>query len=349
MDRVIRRWLAKAPVLLTAYLAWVNRGRRRGRGGLSAALGLFVAWVSAVSIYVHAERAAALSTLSWLDRHDLSWATICAMAAAALVSRRRALNQMAASHSWTAALPVGPSTAKWQAILVDSVPARGLACLLASTFGTLSLIGLVDAGIPAPMITWAATTGGVVLGAGIGCLLPAARQEEMYEGSRYVPHRRRVKAPVPTGSLSALGSWPVRQMFAGARPKTVTRAIMPVLLLVPLGSAAADAMVAIGLLAAMGALVLLVAAAISVSAKASRWLKPLPIGRGLLARRTLTSALACMFCAAALASWLISVLGSPVARGIAIGVLALAAGLIAAVTGSLLAMHATNEGGNGRL
>ena len=63
MDRVIRRWLAKAPVLLTAYLAWVNRGRRRGRGGLSAALGLFVAWVSAVSIYVHAERAAALEAL----------------------------------------------------------------------------------------------------------------------------------------------------------------------------------------------------------------------------------------------------------------------------------------------
>lgn len=348
MNRVIRRWLAKAPVLLTAYLVLVNRGRRRGRRGLSAAIALSIAWMAAVSICVRADRATAISTLAWLRRHDLFWAAISAIVAGLLVSRRRALNQIAASRSWTAALPVAHSTFKWQAIAVASVPALVFACILAAMFGSLSLISLFDAGIAAPMITWAATTGGVVLGAGLSYLLPSARQEEIYESSRYVPHRRRAETPIPIGSLSALGTWPVRQMLGSARPKTISRAMIPILLSVPLGSTAADVMLAIGLLTAIGALVLLIAAAISVSAKAFRWLKPLPIGSGLLARRTLPPSLAFMFCATAIESWLIWVLGSPVVRCIAIGVLTLAASTIAAVAGSLFAMYATNKGTSDR-
>ena len=349
MNRVIRRWLAKVPVLLTAYLVWVNRGRRRGRSGLSAALALSVAWMAAVSIYVHADRAAAISTLAWLHRHDLFWATISAIVAAVLVSRRRALNQIAASRSWTAALPVERSTVKWQAIVVDSVPALVLACVLAAMFGSLSLIALFDASIPAPIVTWAATTGGIVLGAGLSCLLPSARQEEIYESSRYVPHRRRAGTAIPTGSLSALGSWPVRQMFGSARPKTIARALIPVLLSVPLGSSATDAMLGIGLLTVIGALVLLVSAAISVSTRASRWLKPLPIGSGLLARRTLIPALAFMLCATVIEAWLMWVLGSPVPRCIAIGVLTLVASMTFAVAGSLFAIYATDKGNRDRL
>jgi hypothetical protein len=349
MDRLARRWLAKTPELLTAYLVWGNRGRRGGRRALSAALALFIAWMAAVSIYLHADRPAAISMLAWLHRHDLFWATVSAIVAGVLVSRRRALNQIAASRSWTAALPIQRSTAKWQAIAVESVPALVFGCVLAATFGSLSLIALFDAGIPAPIVTWAATTGGVMLGAGLSYLLPSARQEEIYEGSRYVPHRRRAETPIPTGSLSALGSWPVRQMFASARPKTIARAMIPILLSVPLGSTAADTMLAIGLLTAVGAIVLLVAAVISVSAKASRWLKPLPLGSGLLARRTLIPALAFMFCATAIESWLIWVLGSAVGRCIATGVLTLVAGMIAAVTGSLFAIYASNNGSNDRL
>ena len=187
-----------------------------------------------------------------------------------------------------------------------------------------------------------------MLGAGLSYLLPSARQEEIYESPRHVPHRRRAETPIPRGSLSALGSWPLRQMFASARPKTIARAMIPILLSVPLGSTAADAMLAIGLLTAIGALVLLVAAAISVSARASRWLKPLPLGRGLLARTTLIPPLAFMFCTTAIGSWLIWVLGSPVARCIATGVLTLSASAIVAVTGSVLAIYASNKGDNER-
>ena len=123
MDRVIRQWLAKTPVLLTAYLALGNRCRRRGRREISTALALSIAWMAAVWIYVHTHRAAAVSTIAWLHRHDLFWATISAIVAGALVSRRRALLQIAASRSWIAALPVERSTAKWQTIVVESVPA----------------------------------------------------------------------------------------------------------------------------------------------------------------------------------------------------------------------------------
>jgi hypothetical protein len=224
-----------------------------------------------------------------------------------------------------------------------------LACFLAALFGSLSLIALVDASIPAPIITWATTTGGVVLGIGLSYLLPSAKQEEIYESSRYVPHRRRGEASNPIGSLSALGFWPVRQMFGSARPKTIARAMIPILLSVPLGSTAADAMLTIGLLTAIGALVLLVAATISVSAKASRWLKPLPLGSGLLARRTLIPALAFMFCVTAIESWLIWVLGSPVARCIATAVLTLVASMIFTVAGSLFAIYPSNRGNSDRL
>jgi hypothetical protein len=340
LTQVTRRWLAKTPVLLTAYLVLGNRWRRRGRMVLCAALALSITWMAAVSLYVHADRAAAVSTIASLHRHDLLWATICAIAAGVLVSRRRTLRLAAAPRSWTAALPVERSTAKWQAIVVESVPALVLGCCLAAVFGSLSLIGLVTGSITAPIITWAATTGGVVLGAGLSYLLPSARQEEIYEGSRYVPHRRRAETPIPTGSLSALGSWPVRHMFASARPKTVARAMMPILLCVPLGSTAADAMLAIGLLTAIGILVLLVAAAISVSAKASRWLKPLPLGSSLLARMTLIPALSLVFCVAAIESWLMWVLGWPVARCIAIGIATAVASISLVVSGSLVAIHA---------
>jgi hypothetical protein len=116
---------------------------------------------------VHTHRAAAVSTIAWLHRHDLFWATISAIVAGALVSRRRALLQVAASRSWIAALPVERSTDKWQAIVVESVPALVLGCGLAALFGSLSLIALVDGGITAPIITWAATTGGVLRSAGV--------------------------------------------------------------------------------------------------------------------------------------------------------------------------------------
>lgn len=349
MDVMIRRWLSKTPVLLTAYLVWRNRARARRGIDLFAALALFIAWVAAASVYVRTDAAAAVSTLAWLHQHALFWSTVLVIVSAVLVSRRRALTRSEAPRAWTTALPIAQSAARWQAIAGDSLPAIWLAAILAATFGGFSLAAAFGGGTTAPIITWAATTGDVVLGAALGYLLRPATKDEIYEASRYVPHRRRAETPIPTGSLAALGSWPVRQLFASARPKSLARVTVPLLLAVPMGSQAADVMVTMGLLTALGAVFALVAAVISVSASASRWLKPLPLDSLLLARRTLGPALGSMLVAAAFETWLIWVLGSSVSRSVAEGILTLAAGVILAVVGCLVAVRAPGEGAHGKL
>jgi hypothetical protein len=352
MDRLIRRRLAKTPLLLSGYLARANRGRRlSGRrslpSGLSAALVVSVVWMAAVAEYIHTARTTAISTLAWLHRHDLLWTAISLIAAGVLVARRRALNRIAASRSWTAALPIEPSTERWQALVVNCAPALILMSVLVALFGGVCLGTLVEAGVQAPLITWAVMTGGVALGAALGHWLPPPRQEAEYEGSRYVPHRRRAETPIPTASLSALGSWPVRQMFANARPKTLARAMIPALLAVPMGSTAADAMIGIAWLAAIGALALLMGAAISVTAKAARWLKPLPLQSGVLTRKILARTLAFMLCATAFESWLMWLLGSSVARCITLGSLTMVISATFAISGSLLAIRASNKSTHG--
>jgi hypothetical protein len=216
MDRVIRRWLAQAPQLLTAYLVWINLGGVVSARACTLGLTLFIAWTPAALLYFQADGAAALATLAWLQRHTLFLGGISAFAAAILVSRRRALNTVAASRSWTAALPTKRSTAHWQGIVIESSPALTLVGILAAAFGSLSVIVRFHADTPAPISAWGAMTGGVVLGMALSYLVPAPKEVELYEGSRYVPRRRRAATPVPTGSLSALGIWPVRQMFARA-------------------------------------------------------------------------------------------------------------------------------------
>lgn len=327
-------------MLLTAFFVWGNRGPAERRWTLTAASALLVGWVAAVLIALHADRAAALSTLQWARRQTLSAAVIGAIVTAMWVSRRRTLNRMSASRAWTAALPAERSTLKWQSLLVEAVPVLALVGVLAVVFGSLSLIAVVDGGVPAPLLPWLATTGGVVLGALLGYFMPAGRQEDSYEGSRYVPHRHRAQSAIPTASLSGLGSWPVRRMFASARPKTVRLVLVPMLLSMPMGATAADAMLAIGTLGAIGAVILLTAAAISVSAAASRWLKPLPLEASLLARSTLIPVLASMLIATSIESWLCWVLGVSVARCVAVGALTLLVGMVLAVAGSILAIRA---------
>jgi hypothetical protein len=210
----------------------------------------------------------------------------------------------------------------------------------------LSVSSLFDSDMPAPLSAWGAMTGGVMLGTALSYWMPAPKEEELYEGSRYVPHRRRAQTPIPTGSLSALGSWPVRQMFANARPKAVARACLPIIVLMPMGSTADVAMIVMGLFVAAGALVLSATSVISVSAKAARWLGPLPLDSGLLARRLLMRTLVAMLCATVIGSWLLWVMGTPVNRCITGGSLALIGSSLLAIGGSLFAI--VRNHGSGR-
>jgi len=326
MNRVIRRRLTKAPRLLTAYLVSRNGGPSAARLYLLAALALPMSLIAIVSRYPQI-----------LHRHALLLAGLAAFVACVLVARRRSLKRTQASRSWIAALPVQPSIARWETLLIEMAPALAMAGALVLAFAIASVW------VASAIFTGLEMTGGVVLGTLVSYCVPAPKVVDLPPGSRYVPHRRVAKVPVPRGSLSALGAWPVRQMFASARPKAVARATLPILLIMPLGTTADSAMLVLALLAVIGALMLLVSSVITVGAWAARWVQPLPLSDGLLSRQLLAAALAVMLCAAAVAVWLLWVMGTPVAQSVKIGALTAAASSLIAVAGSRMAILRTRK------
>jgi hypothetical protein len=119
---------------------------------------------------------------------------------------------------------------------------------------------------------------------------------------------------------------------------------MPILLLMPLGSTADSAMVAVAIFAVSGAVVLLLLSTISVSKESCRWLLPLPLRSALLARALLVPALAFIIFATSMDAWLLWVSGVQIAQSVTIGALILTVSSAAAVGGSLLAIYRVTIG-----
>jgi hypothetical protein len=341
-----RHWLRNAPRLMAGYLVWVNRGRGKAQRNLLLVTGLIIVWVVTVAFIFSTEQEAAASALAWMYRHRLFLAGTAACVTGALVSRRRALTRTESARSWLAALPVRRTIARWEALAIETAPALGAICIASATFGTAWAMVIFAAGISPTELasTWFAITAGIVVGALISCLVPVPKATELPPGSRYVPQRRVLGAGSPVPSLSALGRWPVRQMFASARPKAVTRAVIPILLLMPLGSTADAAMLVIAMFAVLGAVLLLVSAIIRVSKASSRWLQPLPLRPAVLARHLLSRPLAVIVLAALILAWLLWVMGAPAAQSLRRGVLLMVLSSFVAVVGSFAAMYRTNKG-----
>jgi len=331
---------------MAGYLVWVNRGRGNVQRHLLLAFGLIIVWAVIAALLFSTEQTAAASALGWMHRHQLFLAGLAACLAVALVSRRRALKRSEAVRSWLATLPVRPSVARWEAMAIETAPALGAIGILSAAFGTAGLVVLFTASIaPSELAsTWIAITAGVVVGTSVSYLVPMPKATELPPGSRYVPHRRVVGAASPVPSLSALGRWPVRQMFASARPKTVARAVMPILCLIPLGSSADAAMLVIALFAVLGAVTLLVAATISVSGASCRWLQPSPLKVAVLARALLVRPLAVILGAAPVAAWLFWVMGVAAGQSVMRGALLMMLGSCVAAGGSLGVIHKTTKG-----
>jgi hypothetical protein len=321
----------------------LNRGRGKAWRCLWFGLGLSIAWAVMMALCFSSRHDASAATLAWLYRHRLFLGGVSAFAAAVLTARHRALTRAAAARSWLAALPVHPATARWETVVIETAPA--VAAIGAST-AAFAVAWVFAAGISDIELaaTCVAINTGAVVGALLSYLAPAPKLIDLPPGSRYVPHRRRVGVSSPVPSLSALGRWPVRQMFASARPKAVARAVVPVLLLMPLGSSADTAMLVIAAFATLGAILLLVAATISVSSACSRWLQPLPLNRAILARSLLIRPLAVIFGATSVAAWLWWVMGVAPGRAAARGAVLMMLSSVIAVAGSLGAIYRTTKG-----
>jgi hypothetical protein len=313
-----------------AYLVAMNGVRTRSsrnRWGLIGLCGICAVVVGVLLI----PRVAFISATMWTYRHRILLAGVGALGSAASVSRRRASKRPEAARSWLAALPVRAAIARWEAVAIETAPVIGAIGILAATFAMASSTGSGG--------SWLAITGGIALGTLVGYAVPLPKPEDLPPGSRYVPHRRVREAQAPRPTLAALGHWPVREMFARARPKVVSRAIVPILLAMPLGSTADVAMLVIGIAAVAGAMVLLVMASVSVSKASYRWLRPLPLSGTILARYLLTRSLLLISSGGLLSAWLLWVMGRTVDESLKVGILLAVLGSVITVGGCLNGMY----------
>jgi hypothetical protein len=318
------RLLAERLIRLNRSAAAKTRRRILAAAGYGAALALL--W---------AEREWFAQAIDWLNLHSLICGGLAAMASAVQVARRRALTRVQFARSWLAAVPI-PASARWEALWIESFPATaaliallimGLSCALVFALSHASHGGTV-------LAVWGTLSIGVAVGAAAGHALPAPKPADLPPGSRYVPHQKSRRAAKIRPSLSALGAWPVRQMFAWAQPKVVARTTVPIMVMLPLGTTADRAMSVLAVAAVSGALVLLCVAVVSISRHIWRWTAPLPLRTDSAMRAMLLPTLGVMIGASSLESLLLltfDVSYRPAA----------AAGLATAVIGCLAALIGT--------
>ena len=263
-----------APRLNAAGLIRRNRRAQVTRTGFMIAVVLAVALLA---MFIVARRTLG-DSLSWLRLHGVLCAGLAACLSAVAVAQRRTLKRAEFARSWLAAVPVKPVVARWEAFLIETLPASAaVAALFLAAVLAVPVLAFRRAGIEALGVVWAYVSGGIALGLGISFLIPRPKPIDLPPGSRYVPKARVHRAAAIRPSLSALGLWPIRQMFAWLQPKLVARAIIPILVMMPLGTTADDAMIVIALFGLCGAMSLLWSAAMAVSGAARRWLAPLPV------------------------------------------------------------------------
>lgn len=279
--------------------------------------------------------------LFWLQTHCLSIGAALGIAFAVLIHERRQRSRAAAGRSWLAALPVSRRVARTERVLLESAPAVSMLILMAVCGVTACAIARARAlpypSTPSPALILLA---GASLGIVFGHVLPLPRPEELPPGSRYVPRARRARAAALTPSLRPLGAWPIRRLFASARPRTVARITVPILLMVPMGTLAYGAMLIIGIAALAVAVATLALASVAVARDSRRWLAPLPLGNASLLRHVLPGPLAGMLLSATLLAWLLWVGGVSAARAARLGAGLLAGSAAVAVGGSVLALRA---------
>jgi hypothetical protein len=297
-----------APRLAAARLILVNRRTRAG-----VTLSSIVLLTLAVLASLFWLEATVTPPLNWLRSHGVLCAGAAAIASAILVARRRALKRAEFARSWLAAVPVGASTARLEALLIETLPAIAAMGLLTIASVSYALVLLIAsrAGIVALFAVWAYFSGGIALGVIGSFLIPQPKAVDLPPGSRYVPHPKLRRAAKIRPSLSALGSWPIRQAFAWAQPKIVSRAIIPILVMMPLGTMADTAMVEVGICGIIGVLLLVWLGVMSASRLARRWLAPLPVRSGEVIRAFLLPVCAVIFAASAIEALLLLVLNVP--------------------------------------
>jgi hypothetical protein len=288
-------------------------------GGLLAILAVFMA-----------ERRLVSDSVQWLRLHRLFCGGVAAFLSGTAVAQRRSLTRVQFPRSWLAVVPVKPSMARWEAFLLDTLPVSIAmsALLLLAILTAIAGAFAPDAQSIAILGLWVYVCAAMAIGVGMSYLLPRPSPVDLPPGSRYVPKPRVNRAAPIRPSFASLGVWPIRQIFAWAQPKVVARATIPLLVMMPLGTTADTAMIAIAMFAVLFAMSLLWGAVISVSRAARRWLAPLPLHQMTVIRTVLIPVCCAIAGASAAESLLLSILN--VSYGVSVKV-----GVVTAVIGCL--------------
>jgi hypothetical protein len=310
--------LRSGPRLLTARLTRRNQVARSHMGrlhtGRSRGWWLALCGVCALALVLGWSYDGALATaLIWMRKNIVIAGTFVAFCTLTLVARHRTATRADFAKSWLAALPVRRGIARREAFLLEIFPVLvGLATLTAMlALIELALIGhLQNAARDAAVVDGLWLAGAIILGGTASYAVPAPKIVVLPPGSRYVPKAQSKRGRPVRPTLSALGQWPVRKMFATAQPKIVARSLIPVLLSIGLQSKADVAMVAVGIFAAIAAITLLIPSVIQVSGAAARWLLPLPVTSRQLLAAVVRPSLVWVVAFSAMAGFLLTVMNA---------------------------------------
>jgi hypothetical protein len=322
--------LAGAPRLMSAYLMRSNRAPpQRLVPPILLGLGGVLAFV-----LLYTERDWVEYSIKWLRHQILAASGLATIASAMAIARRRVSKRAEFARSWLAALPVRARIAGWETLLIETLPAVAAVAALTGAYIAVAPLAAFTGGRGggSALAVWAAMSGGVIVGAIASYGLPGPRPVDLPPGSRYVPHRRAAKASAVRPSLKALGLWPLRLMFARAQPKLVARAILPILVLMPIGTSATAALCVIAIYVVAGALLLLVPAAISVSSLSARWMAPLPLPGLSVTRAVLIPAIVAIASASAAEGLLLFAIGLSLRASAAAGSVLAGASCLVTVT-----------------
>jgi hypothetical protein len=336
-----RSRLAAHPRLYAGYLGWRNRPRRIKRACAAAVAYLAVVLAGCAALLMHGARAGACFHL--LQIHPVMIGMIGMMVSTVWISARRAEDLSEASRTWTSALPVAAHARRTETLVFAAGPA--LVC------GTVALVSAAMLGAaaaaarmsPAPFAPAAATLLGLLGGLALSFAIPRSKGRLEYEGSRYVPARRIAVSSEPRASLAPLAIWPIRHLFASARPRLISRSLIPVLLSVGIGATASDVMLVVGMVGALAAIVVLIFAVGEVTSAAWWYVQSTSLGVRRLSRTVLSRVPFAIAIAGALAAWFWYLLGEPTVPAVSGGLWLIALGTAAAGVCSIRAQYKLNK------
>src|SRR5581483_8672222 len=259
----VPRWLRSRPFLLAGTLRWLNIHQRyRYLLPLTVVVLIAGAGVLASPATGHALEVLAQNPLPPF----VSLAAFCAVSSA----RRKGHLQRSVVDSWLASL-AAPSSLLLRAVCPPVLQLLLLAAGIAISFVSGSL------GRPAAIVLWVMVGIAYIAGSAVGWLSRLDKSAAAPD-FHYVTVRRSRASWARAPHLEPLSYWAVGQAQVYAKPKVTARAMLLVLLAIPMGTSGENAVAvaaAAWVLLYVGSLMLAVA---RVAFTAARWLAPTEIG-----------------------------------------------------------------------